>query len=193
MRKWWIIGALAAIAPTAPALASSLPRADFGDRPTVSLGLGGNQAWSAGGSLAVDLPVWDSLALGGAVGTSLAGGLNYDLRAAYRFVSAGQYTPAVAAVVGAWGAPGQPNFTSSLGVAPYIGFALAYPINERFNIRLDLTYATFYNYAAAGETLLFLGGPPSSGLEVGYKLLPNLEATLGINGRGDFLGANYSF
>jgi hypothetical protein len=143
--------------------------------------------------LAVDLPVWSSLAVGGAVGTTLAGGTNFDLRAAYRFVEGSQLTPAIAAIVGAWGAPGQAGFSSSLGVAPYVGFALAYPITDRFNARLDLTYAAFYDYSRAGETLLFLGGPPASGLEVGYKILPNLEATLGINGRGDFLGANYNF
>jgi hypothetical protein len=182
-----------AMLPAGGALASSLPRADFGDRPILGVGLGGNQSWSAGGSLAIDVPVWNGLALGGALNTSLGGSFGYDLRAAYRFVEGSQFTPAIAAIAGAWGAPGATGFTNSLGVAPYLGFALAYPITDRFNARLDLTYAPFYRYAGAGETLVFLGGPPSSGLEVGYKVLPNLEATLGINGRGDFLGANYSF
>ncbi|MDB5096869.1 MAG: hypothetical protein JWM80_1290 [Cyanobacteria bacterium RYN_339] len=182
-----------AVLPATEALASSLPRADFGDRPILGVGLGGNRTWSAGGSLALDMPVYPGLALGGALNTTLAGGLNYDLRGTYRFVDGSQLTPAVAAIAGVWGAPGLAGFSSPLGVAPYLGFALAYPINDRINLRLDLTYAALYDYAKGGETLLFLGGPPSSGLEVGYKFLPNVEATLGINGRGDFVGANLSF
>lgn len=177
-----------------PARASSLPRADFGSQPILGIGVGGNQSWQAGGSLSADFPLNDSLMLGASAASSLGGALNYDVRGMYRFVVGTRSTgPSIAAVVGLWGQPGLPYFQTSLGAAPFIGFAMAYPITDRFTARLDLSYAPFFDYAHASQSLVFLGGPPSSGLEVGYKVAPNLEATLGLNGRGDFLGANFQF
>lgn len=186
------VGLIAALAVAGPAAASSLPRVDFGTEPIVGLGLGVNQGLSAGGSLSLDVPVGTRWMAGASVGSSLARSITYDVRAIYRLVDGGPETPAIGAIVGLWGAPGAPGFQFPLGVAPLVGFGLAYTINEQFDVRLNLSYSPFFNYGS-GEFLTFIGGPPLAGLEVGYQLSPGLEATLGINGRGDFLGLAYTF
>jgi hypothetical protein len=177
-----------------PVWASSLPRVDFGTRPLIGLGFGSNQTLQAGGSLSIDVPVNESFMLGGAAASTFGGGLNYDVRGVYRFIVGAQGSgPSIAAIVGLWGQPGLASFQTTFGAAPFVGFGMAYPITDRFTARLDLAYAPFFDYASANETFVFLGGPPTSGVEVGYRLMSNLEATLGINGRGDFLGASYTF
>lgn len=186
-----VVGAAAAF--QAPAEASSLPRVDFDTSPSVGLGFGANQSLQAGGSLSIDVPVASQLLVGGAVSSSIVGSLVYDVRALYRLVEAvpGE-SPAIAGMVGVWGAPGAARFQLPGQFAPLIGFGLAYPINEQFDVRLNLAYSPFFTYGAS-EFLGFIGGPPGSGIEVGYQVTPNLEATLGINGRGDLLGLNMTF
>lgn len=185
-----VVAALAMVA--SPAVASSLPRVDFDDRPTVGVGFGTNQAWSPAGSVSLDIPVGDQWLVGGAVASTLAGGLNGDLRLVYRFVEGGTAGPTIAAIAGVWGEPlGRPMGLSSRfslpgGAAPLVGFGLAYPVWDRIHLRLNLIYSPFFLYGA--ETLGFIGGPPGSGLEVGYELNSAIQATLGINGRGDVLG-----
>lgn len=199
MKKRSIVGltaltwSLAAACAANPAAASSLPRVDFGDRPSVGLGIGANQSLQAGGSLSLDAPIASQLMLGGAISTSILGNLVYDVRAMYRIVEgvSGE-GPSIAGMIGLWGAPGASNFQLPGQVAPLVGFGMAYAINEQFDVRLNLAYSPFFTYTS-GEFLGFVGGPPGSGIEVGYQLLPNLEATLGINGRGDVLGLNMTF
>lgn len=183
-----------ALLPCLPAAASSLPRADIGSRPVLGIGVGGNQSLQAGGSLSLDVPVTDAIAIGGSASSTFAGGLDYDVRGMYRFILGASSTgPSISAILGLWGQPGLSGFQTGFGAAPYLGFGLAYPINEKFTVRLDLAYAPFFDYAHANETLVFLGGPPSSGVEVGYHITKNFEATLGLNGRGDLIGASYTF
>lgn len=186
------VSALVIAATLAPAAwASSLPKVDFGDKPTFGFGLGINQTLRTGGSLSLDVPFGDAIMLGGSVATNLDGSINYDVRGLYRLIEGSTAGPTIAGMIGLWGAPGTPNFTLPGAVAPLIGFGLAYPATEKIDVRLNLVYSPFYNYTT--EFLTFIGGPPTSGVEVGYQLSPNMEVTLGINGRGDFLGANLTF
>ena len=187
-----VAGLLSALAVAAPAAASSLPRVDFGTEPILGLGLGANQGLSVGGSLSLDVPLGTRWMAGASVGSSLARSITYDVRAVYRLVDGGPETPAIGVIVGLWGAPGAPGFQLPGGVAPLVGFGLGYSINDQFDVRLNLSYSPFFNYGS-GEFLTFIGGPPLAGLEVGYRLAPGLEATLGINGRGDFVGLAYTF
>lgn len=189
------IAALAALALTVglvpQAQASSLPRVDFGDKPIFGFGVGMNQNWSTSGSVSLDVPFASTFLLGGSIATRIDGSVNYDLRGMYRFIEGGHDGPTIAGILGVWGAPGQTGFSLPGQVAPLVGFGLAYPATDKIDLRLNLCYSPFFNYTT--EFLTFIGGPPTSGAEVGYKLTPNTEVTLGINGRGDFLGANLTF
>jgi hypothetical protein len=175
----------------AAAWASSLPKVDFGTQPSVGLGINVNSAFTTGGSVSIDVPFWDVFQVGGAIATRLDGSVNYDVRAMYRFIEGGKDGPSIAGIIGVWGAPGQSGFTLPGSVAPLVGFGLAYPAMDKLNLRLNLAYSPFFNYTS--EFLTFIGGPSVAGAEVAYELTPNTEVTLGINGRGDFVGANLHF
>lgn len=190
LAAWGI--ALGVVGAAGPAMASSLPRVDFGTSPSVGLGFGANQALQAGGSLSVDVPVGQDFLVGGALSSTITGGIVYDARALYRFVEGDNEGPSIAAMVGIWGSPGLTRFQLPISAAPLVGFGLAYPITPQFDIRLNLAYSPFFNYGPS-EFLGFIGGPPGTGIEVGYQIMPNIEATLGINGRGDLLGLNMTF
>jgi hypothetical protein len=189
------IAALAALALTLAvsplARASSLPRVDFGEKPLLGVGLGANQNWATSGSLSLDVPFADTFLLGGSIATRIDGSVNFDLRGMYRFIEGGKEGPTVAGILGVWGAPGQAGFTLPGQVAPLVGFGLAYPATDQVDLRLNLAYSPFFQYTH--EFLTFIGGPPLAGVEVSYQLTPIMEVTLGVNGRGDFLGANLAF
>lgn len=188
------LAAALALAP-APARASSLPGADFGDRPTLGVGLGAGLGWRPGGSFAVTWPAMEQLAVGAAVASTFTGGATYDLRGVYRFVDGSREGPAIAGILGLWGAVGglgpDPRFSAAAPLAPSIGFGLAYSPLDKLSIRLNLAYSPFFNYGT--EVLGFIGGPPSSGIEAAYALSPGFEVTAGLNGNGDLLGLSYAF
>lgn len=189
-----IVAAVLILAP-APARASSLPGVDFGDRPVLSVGLGTGLGWRPGGSLAVTWPLGEQLAVSGALASTFAGGATFDLRGIYRFVEGSREGPAIAGILGLWGAAGgvgpDPRFTMGVPLAPAVGFGLAYSPLDRLALRLNLAYSPFFAYGT--EALGFIGGPPSTGIEAGYTLMPGLELTAGLNGNGDLLGFSYLF
>jgi hypothetical protein len=194
----WLIGAfvLAGLGgPAGVAAASSLPAADVGDRPKLGLGVGAGFGWRPGGSVAVDWPVTDGVAVGGALASTFTGGATFDLRGVYRFVEGSREGPSIAGIVGLWGATGglgpDPRFTLGVPIAPSIGFGLAYSPLDKLALRLNLAYSPFFAYGT--ETLGFIGGPPSTGIEAAYALGPGLEVTAGLNGNGDILGVSYLF
>ena len=197
MRAPWIRAAVLACIVLAPgqALASSMPGADFGDRPTLGAGFGTDLGWRPGGSVALTWPVMDHLAMSGALASSFVGGVTFDVRGIYRFVEGGREGPSIAGIVGLWGATGglgpDPRFTLGAPVAPAIGFGLAYSPLDRLALRLNLAYSPFFTYGS--ETLGFIGGPPSTGIEAAYELFPGFEVTAGLNGNGDLLGVSYVF
>ncbi len=197
MRATTFAAAIAAalVMTQTPALASSLPGADYGERPVLGVGLGAGLGWRPGGSLAVTWPVLDQLAVGGALASTFAGGVTFDVRGVYRFVEGSREGPAIAGIVGLWGAAGglgpDPRFTMGVPLAPAIGFGLAYSPLDKLAIRLNLAYSPFFAYGT--EALGFIGGPPSTGVEAGYQLAPGLEVTAGLNGNGDILGFSYRF
>lgn len=192
MIKLSAVLALALTVVLAPvAAASSLPKVDFGEKPLFGFGLGINQLLRTGGSLSLDVPFGSTMLLGGSVATNMDGSINYDVRGLYRLIEGGREGPTIAGMVGLWGAPGTANFQLPGSVAPLLGFGLAYPATDKIDVRLNLVYSPFFTYTT--EFLTFIGGPPTSGVEVGYQLTPTLEVTLGVNGRGDILGANMTF
>jgi hypothetical protein len=181
---------MASVAPVATE-ASTLPRADFASHPLLGVGLGMSQAPALEGALSYDMPLTSQVLLGASVGYGLGSNVTYDVRALYRFIPLSPDGPAIAGILGVWGAPGQTGFQLGGNMAPFVGVGLAYAINDRFDARVDLSYSPFYNYG--NQFLSIIGGPPIFGGEVGYKFSPTLQATLGLDGRGDIAGLSLSF
>ncbi len=167
--------ALAILAAAAtPAQASSLPRADFGARPYLGLGLGN------GVSLSFDAPLNADMSLGASLGTGfvLSKSSSVDVRFLYKLLRGGSQRPTIDLLVGAQG--GGTGFTLG-GFEPMVGVALAYAFTPQLTLRGNIV---------AGVTSRGVIGP--SGLELGYKFSPQLEGTFGGNGRGDVLGLKFA-
>jgi hypothetical protein len=158
------------VAAAAPARASSMPRADFGGRPVLGLGLGN------GLSVGLDVPLSSALSLGGSfnAGFVTARTSSVDLRLLYKLVTADRGRFQLDLLGGMQG--GGPGFALA-GFEPVVGVAMAYGLLPRLTLRLNLATGVFNR-----------GGIGPSGIELGYDLTPTIEGTLGGNGRGDFLG-----
>jgi hypothetical protein len=159
---------LAVLLFAAPAMASTMPRADFGNRPTLGLGLG----WGVGASLDVPLSGLASLGAGVSFTRFNTGGAN--VRFLYKLIHGGGGLT-LDLLVG--GDVGYVFAGGSTAFGPFAGVALAYPFTRQLTGRLNL----------AVNPLAF-GSPDASGIELGYKFSPTMEGTIGGNGRGDFLG-----
>ena len=160
---------LAALLAPPPALASTLPRADFRARPV--LGIGGGQAIG----LAFDAAIDEQLAFGAAIGSRAWLGANASARVLYRFWQAGRDPLSVCALLGAQAAG--PAFQTLTEVEPVAGLVAAYPITPEWTVRAVLAAGLF------GNELL-----RPAGIEVAYRFHPRLEVTIGFNGRGDLAG-----
>ncbi|HEY9721656.1 MAG TPA: hypothetical protein V6D47_06560 [Oscillatoriaceae cyanobacterium] len=193
MRALWAIGAAIALlaAGSRTATASTLPGVDFGTQPLVGLAIGTGLAWAPSGAVSFDLPLGESFMVGASAGTSYGTQLNFDVRGIYRLVVGNRESPTIGVMAGLWGAPGMAGFQLPGGVAPFVGFGLSYDVTKRITARLNLAYSPFFNYN--NTALLFMDGPPSAGVELGYKVRPNLQATLGLDGRGDLLGLSWTY
>lgn len=171
---------LAAMATTAialttalPAQASSMPRADFGSRPYLGLGLGN------GVSVSFDAPLNGDMALGLSGGTGVFNRVSsVDVRFLYKFLRGGVGRPTVALLAGMQG--GGAGYTLG-GFEPMVGIGLAYGITPALTIRGNIV-------AGLGSRNWI--GP--SGIELAYKFTPTLEGTIGGNGRGDVIGLKFS-
>lgn len=168
----------AAVSLSTPAFASSMPKADFGRGNTLGLGLGN------GVSLSLDFPVGGMLSLGGAVSAQSFSSNTIDLRLLYKLVHGGRDRLFLDLLGGVqfYG----PTFGNFSVVSPFIGVALAYPFTSRLTGRLNV--AASFGTGGAG-----FNGTRASGLELAYEFTPNLEGTLGYNGRGDVIGLKFSF
>ena len=195
MRAFVLGAALMVAGAAAPPPAPSHPRAALGEPPPGGAGGGARRRRRPRGPRALTWPVIDQLAVGAAVASTFTGGATFDLRGVYRFVEGSREGPAIAGIVGLWGAAGgvgpDPRFTMGVPLAPAIGFGLAYSPLDKLAIRLNLAYSPFFAYGT--ETLGFIGGPPSTGIEAAYALSPGFEVTAGLNGNGDILGLAYHF
>lgn len=167
----------AVLASAAPALASSLPKADI-SRPTLGLGLGN------GASLSLDFPVTRELSLGGGLGAPSFRSGSLDLRLLYNLMRGGRERVYLSLLAGAqfYG----PTFGSFGTPEAMIGVALAYPFTSQLTGRLNVV-------AGLGTAGIGLTTMRPSGLELGYKFTPTLEGTLGYNGRGDVIGLKFGF
>jgi hypothetical protein len=169
---------IATMALSAPALASSMPKADFGRSNTLGLGVGN------GVSLSIDFPVSGDLSLGGALSAQGFVSNTADLRLLYKLMPGGTGRLHLDLLGGVqiYG----PRFGQFTSFDPFIGVALAYPFTSRLTGRLNVAGA--FNTGGLG-----FNGTRASGIELAYEFSPNLEGTIGANGRGDFLGLKFGF
>lgn len=166
------------VATVAPAFASSMPKADFGRANTFGLGVGD------GVSLSLDFPVSGDLSLGGAISAQSFRSNTVDLRLLYKLVRGGTRALHVDLLAGLqiYG----PSFGNFSSYDPVIGVALAYPLTDKLTLRGNIA-------GAFSTTGLGFNATRASGIELAYEFTPNLEGTLGGNGRGDVLGLKLSF
>ncbi len=166
-----VLPGLVAVMSALPAQASSMPRADFGSRPTIGLAVGN------GLSVGLDIPVSQAVSIGGSFSAGLAWSrsTNVDLRLLYKLVSADRGRFQLDLLAGAQGyGPGTFTFTT---FEPIVGIATAYDLTPQLSLRGNL---------ATG--LVARGGTGPSGIELGYRFSPTIEGTIGANGRGDVIG-----
>ena len=179
-RTFFTLAALAAtMAFSAPAFASSMPKADFGRSNTLGLGVGN------GISFSLDFPLSRALSLGGALSAQSFSANTIDLRLLYKLIPGGRERVFLDLLGGVqvYG----PRFGSFTNFYPFLGVALAYPFTSRLTGRLNVA-ATF---ATSGP--FDWRDTRASGIELAYEFTPSLEGTIGANGRGDFLGLKFSF
>ncbi len=163
---------LATLALSPQARASTLPRADFGDRP--ALAAGGGQSLN----VAFEAPIDDRLAFGMVAGSRAFVGAAAEAHARYRFMQIGRDPLTLAWLVGAQAAG--PAFQNLTEIEPVLGLLVAYPLTPEWTLRASL---------AAGVLGYELLRP--AGIELGYRFLPRMEATVGFNGRGDVAGLRF--
>lgn len=84
----------------------------------------------------------------------------------YKFVEGTRRTPSVSGIFGA--------FADRRELRPELGVALSHPFSERITGRANVVYG------------------PSWGVEVGYRLSPTVEGTIGVTGLG-LLGLGFRF
>lgn len=169
-----LLSTLFALLAAPAAGASTLARADFGDRPAFTAG--GGQSLNVG----LEAPVDDRMALGFVAGSRAFVGAAAEAHVRWRFWQAGRDPLTVAWIIGAQAAgPAFQNFTEA---EPVLGAALAYPITPQLTARATL---------AAGVLGLELLRP--AGFELGYRFQPAMEVTVGYNFRGDVAGLKLRF
>lgn len=170
-----VVPCLVAVATALPAQASSMPRADFGSRPTLGLAVGN------GLSIGLDVPLSQAVSLGASFNAGFAWtrNTNIDIRLLYKLVSADRGRFQLDLLAGAQGyGPGSFTFST---FEPIVGVATAYDLTPQLSLRGNL---------ATG--LVNRGGVGPSGIELGYRFSPTLEGTIGANGRGDVIGLKFN-
>jgi hypothetical protein len=165
---------------SAPAFASSMPKADFGGRNTLGLGVGN------GVSVSLDFPLSHMVSLGGALSLTRFSSNTLDLRLLYKLVPGGGSGRLTLDLLGGLQVYG-PSFGNFNSFDPFLGVALAYPFTSRLNGRLNIAAAFLSSSAFSFDATR------ASGLELAYEFTPTLEGTLGYNGRGDVIGLKFAF
>ena len=163
-------------ATSSVAEASSLPRADFGNRPTFGLGLGN------GISLAIDAPIAPLLTLGASLSAPNFSSSNIDVRLMYKLIPGGGINRLTLGLLGGVQAGGN-TFGSFNYTDPFVGVGLAYPLTSQITIRGNVAVGIL---GGVGNRF----GP--SGAELAYRFSNQLEGTLGFNGRGDVIGLKFA-
>ena len=107
MRMPFVCGLVAACLVAAPAaMASTLPHADFGDRPTIGLGLGPNAYGIIQSGVSAEASLGPNSRIGISAGAATTGTVLYEARGLYRLVEPSGVAPAVVAIGGGWGGAG---------------------------------------------------------------------------------------
>jgi hypothetical protein len=117
-----------------------------------------------------DFALDNRMAVGGSVGYSFDGANAYlgDMHLNFQFVEPTSQTPLSMSLVGGlWGGTSNGLWLSKYScpfyIQPEIGLAMSYMFDSRFTGRIDLVYG------------------PSLGIELGYKIMPNLEAVFAVS------------
>lgn len=170
---------------TGPVQASTLPKAEVDHSAFV---------FALGPSIALDFKLAPQVSLGGSLGLPfLVEGFNngvnsrYDVRVMYRFLQQSGFS--LSGIFGVWGNANFSNTQLSRWVGLELGLGLAYKFTPQLTGRLNLVGG--YNFFGGRGFNFYDYYPPASGFELGYKLNPNLEGTLGYNGQGDILGLRW--
>ncbi|MBC7542322.1 MAG: hypothetical protein H7338_06290 [Candidatus Sericytochromatia bacterium] len=172
------------------ATATTMPKADIQQgRNYFGIGLGGP-------SLSLDFGLTNKFSLGASASLNYlwryAGGRNavtgyqwyvprFDIRGLYQFIEGGSNGLSVAGIFGIVGDPSQAFGSGDWG--PELGIGLSYPFTPTITGRANLVAGYGGRFFAA----------PASGLELAFKLQPNMELAIAANGNGDLLGLRIGF
>lgn len=177
--------------------ASTIPKPDLKSND-ISLG--------TGPSLSTDIKITPQLNIGGSFSLPLRfafvkpeffGVFQYDLRSSYLLYERNSLT--ITAIGGIWG---NGNLFGTFGkdkdikgnskvaepLAP-VGIELGFGITYQFTIDLALRINIVPGFSFSQNSELARGlFPPAAGIELGYRLRPGIEGTVGLNGNGDIIG-----
>lgn len=173
---------LATTAISAPALASSMPKAEA-DRSSIVIGLGP--------SFAFDANIAPHMLLGGSLGLPfLVEGTNrvtgrYDVRLTYEFLQQGAFS--LAGIFGVWGNVRFDNPSISRFFGLELGVGLAYRFTPQLTGRLNIVPGFAWPFGVGVADFY----PPAGGFELAYRFTPSFEGTLGYNGQGDIIGLRF--
>lgn len=168
---------------TAPAQASSLPKAD---QVSHSLSLGTAPSLAAEFALNPKASLGASLASPFYLGTF--GSLRYDLHGGYTLIQQGSFM--VRGLVGVFGDV-DPLNRPELKLSPFgieAGLALSYRFYSWFTGRLNI--AAGIGFPRSSGLGVF---PPIGGIELAFQPYQHFEASVGFNGNGDILALRYLF
>lgn len=181
--RFAICTSLTALLAAGPALASTMPAADrtatavmLGSGPAVGFGWSPGQRWSFGVSAAVPFFFYQDF-----------GTLRYGAWGMYQLLEQDGFY--MAGIAGLYGDVYVPDANRYSPVGLQLGAALAYRLNKRLTLRLNIVPGVSLRLPPAGWVVF----PPAGGAEIAWRMQDNLELSLGYNGSGDILGLNWIF
>ena len=195
MKKLALMLPLLASLITLPATASTMPKAEA-HHSSFALGVGP--------SAALDLSPKEGTTIGVSAGLPfLVNGFadttsRYDIRMMLDIFSDepashadGYYSRFfLSALLGVWGDTNYRDLSASRWLGLEAGLAFAWRMTANLTARVNLVPG--YNFFGGANSLVFQNFfPPAAGAEIGLRVTPNFEATLGYNGQGDILGLRF--
>lgn len=181
--RFAICTSLVSLLITSPVLASTMPAADrsasavsLGSGPAVGFGWQPAPRWSFGASAAAPFYYFQDF-----------GTLRYGAWAMYQLLEQDGFY--MAGVAGLYGDVYFPDFNRYSPVGLQLGAALAYKLNKRLTLRLNIVPGVSLRLPPVGWVVF----PPAGGAEIAWRMQDQLELSLGYNGNGDILGLSWIF
>lgn len=198
MKPFAVLSALAVWSLALPAAASTLPAIDH-TGTTLALGSGGTQ----GAGMAVDFAVAPRWRLGLEAGSHVFTHLYayMGIRGSYLLSDPGDRLK-TAVTGGVWGTatgpvirPDGTTYTETRVDRYSLGLSWAYAFTPEWVGRLDMpNLSDFFWFNAMPWNLLLPFYGQDTGVELGYRISPNLEVTVGFNTAfNQLLGVTYLF